>query len=85
MDFAKISAPLVALTKKDQPFIWTVAAKSAFASSQRSFTTAPVMKHFDPTLSIVIETDASDFALGSVLSQPNRVLFKKTVSSGIEL
>src|SRR5436853_528475 len=34
-----------------------------------AFTTAPVLKHFDPNLPAIVETDASDFALGAILSQ----------------
>lgn len=33
------------------------------------FTTAPVLKHFDPELQAIVETDASDFVLGAILSQ----------------
>jgi hypothetical protein len=33
------------------------------------FTTATILRHFDPTLPTVMETDASDFAIGVVLSQ----------------
>ncbi|RAN66249.1 ribonuclease H family protein, partial [Bacillus sp. SRB_8] len=61
--------PLTSLTKKDQPFGWSAAAESAFVTLKRAFTTAPVMKHFDPNLPIILETDASDFALGAVISQ----------------
>ena len=34
-----------------------------------TFTTAPVLKHFDPHRQAIVETDASDFALGAILSQ----------------
>jgi len=30
---------------------------------------APILAHFDPTKEVIIETDASDFAIGAVLSQ----------------
>ena len=30
---------------------------------------APVLKHLDPDLPAIVETDASDFALGAILSQ----------------
>ena len=33
------------------------------------FTAAPVLKHFDPDLQVIVETDTSDFALGAILSQ----------------
>jgi len=33
------------------------------------FTTGPILTHFDDTRPTKLETDASDFALGAVLSQ----------------
>ena len=35
----------------------------------QAFTTAPVLRHFDPEEPVILETDASDFALGGILSQ----------------
>ena len=35
----------------------------------QAFTTAPVLRHFDPEEPAIVETDASDFALGGILSQ----------------
>ena len=34
-----------------------------------AFTTAPVLRHFEPEIPAIVETDASDFALGGILSQ----------------
>jgi hypothetical protein len=31
----------------------------------------PILQHFDPTRAITIETDASDYAIGAVCSQPD--------------
>ena len=36
---------------------------------KRRFTMAPIFWHFDPAIPTVMETDASDFAIGAVLSQ----------------
>lgn len=33
------------------------------------FTTALILRHFDPSLPSIIETDASDFSYGAVISQ----------------
>ena len=33
------------------------------------FTKAPILRHFDPDIPAIVETDASDFALGGILSQ----------------
>jgi hypothetical protein len=41
----------------------------AFDELKRRFTTAPILRQFDPKKVCVVETDASDFALGAVLSQ----------------
>jgi len=36
---------------------------------KKRFTTAPILSHFDVARPVIIETDASDFAIGAVLSQ----------------
>jgi hypothetical protein len=33
------------------------------------FTSTPILKHFDPTLEVIIETDARNLAIGCILSQ----------------
>lgn len=49
----------------------TDAAKDAFEKLKTAFTTAPVLKHFDPLLPTTVVTDASDFALAAILLQPD--------------
>lgn len=68
-DFSKISKPLVQLTKKDQPFVWTEACQEAFEALKQHVTTAPVLRHLDPNRQAILETDASDWVTGGVLSQ----------------
>lgn len=43
--------------------------EEAFYRLKEAFTTAPILVHFDPSKVPIVETDASDFALGAVLSQ----------------
>src|SRR5207344_467622 len=41
----------------------------SFKLLKRRFTSAPILVHYDPELPIVVECDASDFAIGTILSQ----------------
>ena len=71
-NYSKIVLPLTQLTKKDQAFIWTNEADTAFTQLKKAFTSAPILAHIDPEKPFTIEADASDFALGSILSQPGK-------------
>ncbi|MBW0474757.1 hypothetical protein O181_014472 [Austropuccinia psidii MF-1] len=42
-----------------------------FQILKEAFTTAPILSPFNPPLPAIVVTDASDYALGSVLSQMN--------------
>ncbi|MBW0588066.1 hypothetical protein O181_127781, partial [Austropuccinia psidii MF-1] len=42
-----------------------------FQVLKEAFTSAPILSHFNPSLPTIVETDASDYALGAVLSQVN--------------
>ena len=68
-DFSKVCKPLTDLTKKGKTSEWPESAQGAFELLKQRFTTAPVLRHFDPTLQTVVETDASNFAIGAILSQ----------------
>lgn len=69
--YSKKVTPMTALTRKDTPFVWSKECQKAFEELKESFTTAPILRHFDPDRPIVVETDASDFVSGGVLSQPD--------------
>lgn len=70
--YSKIATPLTALLKKENAsFTWTKEAQKAFDLLKARFTTAPVLAVFDPAQPITIEADASDFAIGACLSQPD--------------
>lgn len=68
-NYSKLCVPLTALLKKDVPFTWDKPAQDSFNNLKTAITSQPVLRHFDPNLPCIIETDASDFALGGVISQ----------------
>ncbi|MBW0555601.1 hypothetical protein O181_095316 [Austropuccinia psidii MF-1] len=51
------------------PFIFNEEALIQAQILKEAFTTAPILSHFNPSLPTIVETDASDYALGAVLSQ----------------
>ncbi|TPX54605.1 hypothetical protein PhCBS80983_g05852 [Powellomyces hirtus] len=69
--YSKIAAPLTSLTRKELPFKWTAVAQAAFDALKKAFTSAPILVHPDPEKPFFVETDASDFAIGAVLLQPD--------------
>jgi len=68
-DYSKVARPLTKLTKKTRKWSWNEDAGRAFEELKKRFTVAPILAHFDPAKPVIIETDASDFAIGAVLSQ----------------
>jgi len=70
-DYSKVAKPLRELTKKTVTGSWTWSkeAEQAFQELKKRFTTALVLAQFDLEKLVLIETDASDFAIGAVLSQ----------------
>ena len=50
-------------------FEWTAEQEQSFENLKTVVSTAPVLRHFDPKLDIIITTDASNTALGAVLEQ----------------
>jgi hypothetical protein len=70
-NYSKIAAPLTRLTCKNK-LEWNAEADQAFETLKKAFTTAPILTHPDFQKPFFLETDASDFALGAVLSQPDK-------------
>ena len=61
--------PITDLLRNGVPYEWSHECAKAFLDFKDQVTKAQTLKHFEPTLQIVVETDASDFAIGAVLSQ----------------
>ena len=70
-DFSVLSAPLTNLTKKDAPWDWSSDCQDAFDSLKAAVGSAPCLSHPRFDLPFILETDASNFAVGAVLSQPS--------------
>jgi len=67
--FSNLAKPLNDLLKKDQKFEWTNAQQCAFDELKKRFTEEPVLMMPDQTRPFQIETDASKYATGAVLTQ----------------
>ena len=69
-NFSTLAAPLTALTRKSPTlFSWSLEAERDFTELKQRFTSAPILNHPDPSLPFIVEVDASDIAVGAVLSQ----------------
>lgn len=68
-DFAKLTKPLTKCLKKDAKIIHNDEFVSCFNDCKHLLTTDPILKYLDFNRKFILETDASDFALGAVLSQ----------------
>ena len=67
--FSNLAKPLNDLLKKDHKFIWTDDCQKAFDELKKRFTEEPVLMMPDQTKPFQIETDASKYATGAVLTQ----------------
>jgi hypothetical protein len=48
---------------------WTRDAELAFRKLKKAFTEGPIHQHFDPAMPIILQTDASGFAIAGILNQ----------------
>src|SRR5579863_2145274 len=67
--FSAIASPLTTLLYKDKDFEWTEEQQKAFEILKEKLTTALVLAIPDSAKPFTITTDASDYAIGAVLSQ----------------
>ena len=67
--FARVAAPLHALTRQDVPFCWSLACQHAFQRLKDELVNPPVLAYPNFERSFVLHTDASKDGLGAVLEQ----------------
>jgi len=68
-DYAKIAAPLNKLTRKHQPFVWTEECQQAFEQLKTRLTSPPILAMPNDDGPFILDTDACENSIGSVLSQ----------------
>ena len=73
-NYSNIVVLLTCLTQRNIHWNFNKKCKLAFLSLKKAFILAPVLTHYKPNCLLVIETDASDYALAAILFQvePNR-------------
>jgi len=69
-DYSKITTPLSSLTRKEKEWEWGDKQQEAFDTLKMAMITEPILQHFDPERAVTIKTDASDYAIGAICSQP---------------
>jgi RNase H-like domain found in reverse transcriptase/Reverse transcriptase (RNA-dependent DNA polymerase) len=67
-NYSNITVPLTRLTRKGTPWLFTEECRESFNFLKKAFTSAPILSHWVPNRPLVMETDASDYALGAILS-----------------
>jgi len=68
-NFANTMEPLSNLLKKNVTFIWDESKDEAFKKLKSSFKDNEFLIFTNPEKEFILETDASDYAVGCVLSQ----------------
>lgn len=68
-NYAKIAAPLTVLLKKDATFSWGSEQKTAWETLRQVLTESPTLIHPDVHKKFTLMTDASSYAIGSILCQ----------------
>ncbi|KJZ68340.1 hypothetical protein HIM_12268 [Hirsutella minnesotensis 3608] len=70
-NYSKIVSPLTDCLRKraTKPLSLAKEALQAFEELKKAFQDGPILRHFDPCRPIRIETDASQFAIGAIISQ----------------
>ena len=68
LKYSEITIPLTHLTHKGTAWDFSDKCRSAFMLLKKAFTTTPILAHWIPGTLLIIEMDASDYALAAILS-----------------
>ena len=68
-NYAYIAEPLVALTRDHIRFYWSEKEEEAFQKLKQELCSRNVMAYPDPEKPYILHTDASDYAVGAILTQ----------------
>ena len=70
-NLSSVIQPLRIFTQETVPFIWSKVQDGAFNKAKQLISSGPVLSYYDLDKPVVLQTDASDYALGGALLQPN--------------
>nr|XP_028571602.1 uncharacterized protein LOC114589402 [Podarcis muralis] len=70
--YSRLKVPLVDCLRGKKSFQWTADAQQAFEQLKTMFSSEEYLAHGDPHWPLVVETDASDRAVGAVLLQEDQ-------------
>lgn len=68
-NYSSVVRPLIELTKKNKSFDWTPECQTAFNTLMSAFTSTGIMGFPRDKGEFYLDTDASDYQIGAVLSQ----------------
>lgn len=68
-NYSSVVRPLIELTKKNKSFDWTPECQTAFNTLKSAFTSTGIMGFPRDKGELYLDTDASDYQIGAVLSQ----------------
>ncbi|XP_059068626.1 transposon Tf2-1 polyprotein [Cryptomeria japonica] len=68
--FAEVSLPLERLTRKGEPFVWDKEQNEAFQELKTRLVRAPILAYPNWENKFHVHVDASNFAIGAILTQP---------------
>ena len=68
-EFSEIAAPLHSLTRKNRRFLWDEVCQESFERLKMQLISSPVLALPEDDGDFIIDTDASEAAMGAVLSQ----------------
>ena len=69
-DFAMIASPLYSLLRKETPWKWATPEQDAFDNIKAALCSDSVLRHYDPTVELVLQCDASSVGVGAAWLQP---------------
>jgi len=82
---------LTCLIQKDIPWKFDSSCQDAFNSLKKAFISTPILTHWIPNTQLIVETNASDYALTAILSIVNEdnevypVAFHSRTFTAVEL
>lgn len=70
-NFSQLTKPLTNLLKKDTEFEWNDLCQNAFTETKQLLVNKPILQYPDFSRPFIVTTDASNVAIGAILSQGN--------------